>query len=219
MVINIRTEKWDMYIDTLQGHPTQCRSGHTIESLKFITELIPPDKFPVMLNIGAGEGLETKILHDLGYTSIGIINGETNSKFAKQNYGNMKILFVKHDMHDLPFKSESINAVYMNHTFEHSYAPFIFLIELYCVLKPNGRMWIAMPDFKEITDQTISGESKISHHHPNILCTNLFSQFFQTTGFKILQSNNNSYLLEKQDLKFVHSDVKTVILKRKEMFG
>jgi len=93
------------------------------------------------------------------------------------------------------------------------------MIELYCILKLNGRMWIAMPNFKEITDQTISSESKISHHHPNILCPNLFSQFFRTTGFKTLQENNNSYLLEKQNLEYVHSDVKTAILKRKKMFG
>jgi len=121
----MRTEKWNMYIETLQGHPTRCQSGHTIDNLKFITNLIPPDKFPVLLNIGAGEGLETKILHDLGYKTVGMINGDINAKFAKENYRYTNILFVKHDMHDLPFKSESFDAVYMNHTFEHSYAPFI----------------------------------------------------------------------------------------------
>ena len=217
----MRKEKWDMYINTLQGHPSACNSNHTVESLKFITELIPPYKFPILLNIGVAEGLETKILHDLGYITIGIINGKLNSDIAKRKYVSENMLFIQHDMHDLPLKSESVDAVYMNHTFEHSYAPFIFLLELYCVLKPKGRMWIAMPNFKEVNDPTVSSESLISQHHPNILCRNLFGLFFKETGFKIIQDNGNgnSYLLEKQGLESVHSDVRNVILTRKSLFG
>jgi ubiquinone/menaquinone biosynthesis C-methylase UbiE len=220
----MRREKWNLYLDTLQGHPSVCQSTRTIADMKFIKELIPPNRFRRMLNIGAGEGLETQLLQYLGYDVIGMIRGETNLNYAYENFPG--IIFIDGDMHDLPFPSESFDAIYTNHTFEHAYAPFIFLLELYCILKVGGRMWIAMPDFREITDNNIGDEGKIGHHHPSILCPNLFRQLFNTTGFKILSGNNNnndnksnSYLLEKQDLSYLHSDVRTAIKKRKEFFG
>lgn len=221
----MRQEKWNMYINTLQGHPSVCSSSHTIDGMKFITEYIPPKQFPKMLNIGAGEGLETKILSQLGYNVIGIIRGKTNLDYAYKNYPD--ILYVDYDMHDLPFPSNMFNAIYLNQTFEHSYAPFIFLLEMYCVLKEKGRIWIAMPEFKELNDPTKGESNTLNHHHPNIICYNLLKQMFESTGFKIIYSkqiNNNPYfdnpyLLEKQPLSTLHSDVRTVVMKRKEIFG
>jgi len=222
----MRTDKWQMYIDILQGHPSVCKSFHTIDSMKFITKLIPPSEFPKMLDIGVGEGLETKILKDLGYNVIGVIKGEVNLNFARKNYPGIE--FIECDMHDLPFPSETFNAIYTNHVFEHSYAPFIFLLEMYCVLKPKGRIWIGLPEFKEKNDPTANPDiNLVNHHHPNILCSNLYSLYFQKSGFKIVNQGSvkgnsyfdNAFLLEKQPLEFVHSDVQTVIKKRKELFG
>lgn len=51
-----------MYIDTLQGHPSLCQTYHTLESMAYIKEYIPPDKFPRLLDIDVAEGLETKLL-------------------------------------------------------------------------------------------------------------------------------------------------------------
>lgn len=223
----MRTEKWDMYIECLQGHSSVCKGNHTLTSMYFITQFIPPKQYPKMLNIGAGEGLESYILSKLGYDVTGIINGKVNSDFASKNYPHIN--FIDTDFHDLPFKSESFDCVYMNQTFEHSYAPFIFLIELYCILKDRGLIWIAVPHFKEIDDPTIGEPNKLNHHHPNILCNNLFKQMFHSTGFKIkyhlsIKENSyfdNPYLLEKQPLETsgIHSDVKTAIETRKAMFG
>ncbi len=219
----MRQEKWNMYLETLQGHPSVCSSSHTIESMKFITEFIPPKDFPYILNIGAGEGLETKILTQLGYKTIGIIRGTPNIEHAHKNFP--EIIFLDLDMHDLLFPSNTFDAIYLNHTFEHSFAPFIFLLEMYYVLKPKGRIWIAMPEFKEIDDSTITEPNKLYHHHPNMLCYNLLKQMFESTGFKILYSKkidknpyfDNPYLLEKQPLSTLHSDVRTAVLKREEM--
>jgi len=55
----------------------------------------------------------------------------------------------------------------------------------------------------------------------------LFCQFFEKTGFKVLQDEfkegtpyfDNPYLLEKQSIDVLHSDVRTAVLKRKELFG
>lgn len=221
----MKTEKWRMYVDTLQDHPTICKSFHSPDKMKFITSIIPPEKYPKMLNIGAGEGLETRVLKDLGYDVTGIVRGEINLEYAHKNYPD--IHFIEADMHDLPFLNESFDAVYMNQTFEHSYAPFIFLLELYSILKPSGRIWTAMPEFKEIDDPTIGEPNKLSHHHPNTLCYNLLKQLFESTGFKIIQNtsikNNpyfdNPYLLEKIPIEKLHDNVKKALKYRKKIFG
>lgn len=224
----MRENKWKMYLDTLQGHPSVCSSSHNVESMEFIKEYIPPKQFPKLLNIGAGEGLETYVLSQLGYDVTGIIHGDINLEYAIKNYlKNPYIKFIKCDMHDLPFSSNIYDAVYMNQTFEHAYAPYIFLIELYSILKEKGRIWTAMPEFKELNDPTRGESNTLNHHHPNIICYNLLKQMFESTGFKIIYLKqikdnpyfDNPYLLEKQPLSTLHSDVKTAILKRKEIFG
>jgi len=220
----MRTEKWQMYIDTLQGHPSVCKSNHTIESMRFITELIPPKDFPRMLDVGCGEGLETKVLKDLGYNVIGITRGLVNVEYAQEHYPEVKVLEM--DMHDLLFPISSFDALFLNHTFEHLYASFIAMLEMNSVLRMGGRVWIAMPEFKEVDDPMIGEVNRISHHHPNMLCWNLLQQLFEATGFTVLYKReiegnpyfDNPYLLEK-DNRNIHSDVKTALEKRKEVFG
>lgn len=221
----MRQEKWDMYINCLQKHPSACKAGHTTEKMNFVTEFLPLNTHRRMLNIGAGEGLETYVLQNLGYDVIAIINGKANVDFAIKNYPDIN--FIDTDFHDLPFKSETFDCVYMNHVFEHAYAPFVFLLELYSVLRKKGRIWTAMPHFKEINDPTLGESNKLSHHHPNILCNNLFTELFEATGFKIIyntpRDNNiyfdNPYLLEKQPISTLHSDVQLALQRRKELFG
>ena len=221
----MRTEKWQMYLGTLQGHPSICQSSHTVESMNFITNYIPPEDFPRMLDIGCGEGLEADVLRKLGYDVVGLTQGKVNVEYAQKYHPDVKILEM--DMHDLKFPSESFDAAYLNHVFEHSFAPFFLLVELYCVLKDGGRVWIATPHFKEKDDPTVGESNLISHHHPNMLSHNLFCQFFEKTGFKVLQDEfkegtpyfDNPYLLEKQSIDVLHSDVRTAVLKRKELFG
>ena len=222
----MRTEKWQMYIDVLQGHPSICKSSHNKGCMEFITEHMPVANFPRMLDIGAGEGLETKALKDLGYDVTGIVRGEVNIEFAKENFPGIE--FVDCDMHDLPFPSNSFDGIYTNQVFEHAFAPFIFLIEMFCVLREGGRVWIAMPEFKEKGDPTANKDiNYISHHHPNIISWNILSQMFEKTGFKVLYKKaieknpyfDNPYLLEKQPISFLHSDVQTVVNKRRELYG
>lgn len=223
----MNSDKWKMYMDKLQGHPSMCNSEHTIDKMSFINDYLPVNQFNKILDIGCGEGLESKILSDLGYDVTGIIWGEVNEKYARENYPNIN--FVNCDMHDLPFISNSFDAIFMNQVFEHLYAPFIFLLEAYCVLRDYGRIWIGLPHFKEIGDETANPDINfINHHHPNILCDNLFNQYFTKTGFKVIckpkRDNpyfDNVYVIEKQPLDFsgVHSTVKETIQKRRNIWG
>lgn len=234
----MRTEKWDLYIEK---HPSVAYTEHTIEGMQSITQFLPIDRYPKMLDVGVANGLETMVLQEIGYDVIGIINGKSNVEYAKKNFPDVR--YVETDMHDLPFLSKSFNAIYTNHVFEHSFAPFILLLEFYCVLKSGGRVWIAMPYFHEPKETNIDEsinidkndvniykdiyEGTISHHHPNTLCYNIFKQMFYAAGFKIIHKTkiekypyfDTPYLLEKQPLNFLHPDVQAIVNERKRLFG
>lgn len=221
----MRTEKWQMYLECLQGHPSVCQSSHTKDSMSFLKQHINPQTHPRILNIGPGEGLETWILKNMGFNPTGLVWGALNLEFGRKNYPDVD--FVEGDMHDLPFVSGSFDAIYLNHVFEHTFSPFIFLLEMYCVLRKNGRVWIAMPEFKELDDPTIEEPNRLYHHHPNMLSYNFLVQMFEATGFKVIYKKkidknpyfDNPYLLEKQSLDCLHSDVKMTVLNRKLNFG
>ena len=221
----MRTKKWDLYLGALQEDESLCGYDHTPENMRFITKLIPPDTFPALLDIGCGNGLEAKILKDFGYQVTGLIRGDANWKYAFDNFPD--VCFIEGDFHDLYIKSGLFNAVYMNHVFEHSYAPFIFLLELNCILTDGGRIWIGGPEFNELDDPRGELNRQRYHHHPNVICYNSLKTMFDSAGFKILYNtpikNNpyfdNPYLLEKKPFDQLHPDVQKAILKRKEVFS
>jgi len=209
-------EKWNFYIESLQGHPTRCNSSHTKDGLSFIRNKLPLGK---MLVIGCGEGKEVAVLKALGYDPIGITLGDTNLNYAKITFPDCDIRIM--DMHFLDFPSEYFDCAYSNHSFEHSFAPWIQMMELWRVLKPNGKIWIAMPHFRFPNDRNFGEVNEFSHHHPNLLHPELLKQLFKNTGFKILEHAQNKegnlyfdnyWLLEKdQDASSAHPDMRRTL--------
>jgi ubiquinone/menaquinone biosynthesis C-methylase UbiE len=196
----MRKSKWDFYLSVMQEHPQRCNSAVTEKDLLFLRGLINPLTHPKLLDIGVGEGKEASVLQGMGYDVTGIIWGETNLTFALENYKDVK--FINCDMHDLPFDSETFDAVYMNEVFEHSYAPFIFLIEIYSVLKKDGLCYIHGPKFddRNVPNEPDSINSNwISHHHPSIFPKNVYKQLFEKTGFEIIMQDaeGSTFLLKK----------------------
>lgn len=209
--------KWNAYMDNLQGHGNRCQSTKTIETLKCLLSIMPPDKYHNVLNIGAGEGLETKFLKDLGYNPIGIVRGTDNLKWARDNYKG--ITFIDCDMHDLPFGEGSFDAVYTDQVFEHSFAPFIVLLEIFSILRDGGLFYLTMPKFEErhTPNNPNTIEAKwISHHHPSMLSPNVFTQMFEKTGFEVIDKNEEImyFLLKKKGLNCLHSDVQRAVRQR-----
>jgi len=68
---------------------------HYVEKIK---QIMPPGKYPYILEIGAGSGSETKALMDAGYKVTGITFGKDNIRYAKENYD---IDLIEMDMHNL----------------------------------------------------------------------------------------------------------------------
>lgn len=210
--------KWNSYLTSLQGHGSRCNTSYTLDSMRFITSLIPPETHSKVLDIGVAEGLETSLLKQLGYNPVGIITGTENKQWAAEHYKDIE--FIECDMHDLPFDPATFDAVYMNQVFEHSFAPFIVMLEIYCVLREGGLCFIEVPRFDErhTPNNPNTMEAQwISHHHPSVFPKNVLKQIFEKTGFAIVYQNDEGYkfLLKKQPMKELHSDVQYAITRRK----
>jgi SAM-dependent methyltransferase len=213
--------KWNMYIGTMQGHGGLCKTHYTVESMSFITGLIPTCTHRRVLDIGVAEGLETSILKKLGYDPTGIIVGSENKQWAKDNYPDIE--FIECDMHDLPFKSGTFDAVYMNQVFEHAFAPFILMLEIYCVLRDGGLCFIEVPRFDERhtkNNPDTMDAPWVSHHHPSVMPSNVMIQIFEKTGFEISYKSEEGYrfLLKKMPLSAIHGDVRAAVIRRGNQF-
>jgi len=210
-------DKWNFYVKGMQLHQSVCSSTCSIESMGHIASLIDPKKFNKILDIGVGEGKETSILKELGYSPTGIITGEANKAWASEHYPGIE--FIDCDMHDLPFPKDSFDAIYTNQVFEHAYAPFIFLLECYSVLRRGGLFYICTPKFEERltpnNPDTLDAQW-ISHHHPSVFPANVYRQLFEKTGFNVLMQNDNetSFLLEKGPESNLHQDITNLLLRR-----
>lgn len=224
----MRAYKFNLYLDENEDEEDRVNeSGHTLDSMKFITNLISPKIYPKILDIGCGEGKEAYILERLGYKVVGITQGAQNLKYAKDNYPGIDIRVM--DMHDLEFPTQSFNAIYIHHAFEHSTAPFILLVEMYCTLSdvPPGLIWVGLPHSREPGDRDFNPMINIiNHHHRNMLSSVLFKSLFGVAFYiKDLSGSisspyfDQSYLLVKKSYNELHPRVQRIIDKRKKIFG
>ena len=207
-------EKWKLYLDCLQGHPTVAFIPEMDESRKnLIKNSLPINGFKNLLDIGCANGQETFELQQLGYNVIGITRGEVNIAYSKEKFPSVNVLSM--DMHDLKFEKERFDSVYMCHTFEHAFAPFLLLLEINYILRNKGRLLIITPSFVKETKEV----TMISYHHPTLFYTEQYIAMFQSTGFDIINlddSDNDGtriFLLEKNN-NDLHNNIKVVFINR-----
>ena len=202
--------RWEVYRQGLQGHPTIPHTEYKKEDLEYVLEFLPKGSF--VLDIGCADGKETLALQELGYNVIGLTNDGAGNVI---NYINKTIPTIKvynMDMNCLLFKSEYFDCVYMKHTFEHSFSPFIFMLELNRVLKEGGLILTEHPIYVKDSPMEIY---RIYYHHPNLLTKERHEDLFKSTGFKIekvdyMDGNCHRYLLRK-DSSILHSDVSSAL--------
>jgi len=176
--------KWEAYLAIHKKAETGGRGVdtepvetffHYVEKVK---EIMPPDKYPKLLEVGAGAGDETKAFMDAGYEVTGITFGIDNIKYAKEKYG---ITLLEIDMHDLPpFWKNTFDGAIVIHTLEHALAPIVVIGELYFVLKDYGRVYVAVPDPN-------AEQSKVIWH-TSLLYPEQVKYYFEYWGFKTIRS-------------------------------
>ncbi len=120
-----------------------------------------PNKELKILEIGAGDGGETRLLMDAGWTNItGITVGQKNISRAKDIYG-VDLLYM--DMHFMDFLRGTFDAIIGFQTYEHTPAPILLGLEFNRVLKAEGKLLLEVP----IGAQHMPEQS--SPHHMNVI--------------------------------------------------
>ncbi len=210
------SKKWNMYMDTIQGHPTVAHTDKSADLLREQVEShLPKGK---CLAIGCADGMEVKALDDLGYDTIGLTLGKINIEWANKNLPSIDIRIM--DFHDLEFPNEYFDCAYSDNSYEHTFAPMIHCLEVWSVLKIGGKWLIKMPSVEE----DVYAGNQLDHHHPNMYPQKYHKKVFDVCGFDYASvdlsrgQKNNDWILTKR-VTGIHSTIATVFNKRKEIFG
>jgi len=202
----MRKEKWDSYMNAMQGHPSIAYTDKSAEGMKKMGIL---DRLDMgrCLCLGAADGAEVRALCDIGYKAVGITLGQNNVDYGKKEY-NVELYLM--DMHDLLFGANTFQSAYSSHCFEHSLSPWIHVFEVRRVLKDGGKWWLNYP----ICDLGGSDTTRPSCHHPNCNYSDVQREMFEYCGFAIDYyehvGSEYRFLLRKDNSIRVSSAVKTV---------
>jgi ubiquinone/menaquinone biosynthesis C-methylase UbiE len=102
-----------------------------------------------ILDVGCGTGLHTAWFNAQGIETHGIT--VNRDEIAKRKHDNVAF----GDMCDIPFPAESFDFVFCLGSLEHTFSPFIALCEFNRVLRPDGMLFIDMPNIynMEVMDE------------------------------------------------------------------
>jgi 2-polyprenyl-3-methyl-5-hydroxy-6-metoxy-1,4-benzoquinol methylase len=171
----LRRENWIKYLKvTLQENKLEVHEPN-VEILYVFTEYLPSDRYHHVLDIGAGAGIDMKVLMDKGYEVTGIGFGDENIRYAREELG---IEIIQMDMHALKFKDETFDGILSIQTFEHALSPFIVASEISRVLKFGGRALIDTPDPDD--------EAMWSLHHPALLYPKQLRRLFSLVDLQVI---------------------------------
>jgi len=179
-------DNWNKLLEIVTSTDQETRSKTLTQAdyepfVKLFTEYCPPEQFPNVLDIGAGEGLETLALMKYPYTGVDALN------LGEHIDDNIPGLSINLDMHNLRPLISTISeldlalydAIFTLQTFEHALAPLMVILECRKVLRDGGRIFIDVPD----PDDPAMLETM---QHSSVLYANQWKALFTKAGFKIV---------------------------------
>jgi SAM-dependent methyltransferase len=162
-------EKWSILLESQLVYGTYHPSLGQQYIDRFL-QYAPPEKFRRLLRIGFGEGRVEKDALTSKYQVETITIQPWQGETAM-------------DMHDLKYASDSFDAIYAVQTFEHSYAPWLLLMECWTVLRMGGIVYFVVP-------------APDIHHvftHPNLLTEEQWLLALNMCGFKPIDHYTKRY--------------------------
>jgi SAM-dependent methyltransferase len=150
-----------------------------------------------LLDIGAGRGESLKAAKDKGWEAVGL---EPSSDFARAARLNSGAEVVEARLEQRPFEENSFDAVTLGAVLEHVFEPTALLAEIHRVLKPEGILWLDVPNeagaFYAIGNmyQRLRGRDWVVNLSPTFPPYHVFGftppslrRLLQATGFETLK--------------------------------
>lgn len=203
--------KWYVYEFQQIGDIAKPNENAIRAVTNLLLKEIPFEGFPKIADVGSGSGLITNELSRYYPNVYGIdFQHPVSMPFSIDSYTR-----IDGDFHELAsLLPEAVDAVITNHSFEHSYAPFILCCEVFCSLREKGRWFINLP-------HPTGPHAKISYHHPFVLQPDLLQDLFEATGFKILKMELGDtpyldywWILERKPVSLLPEELELVYMKR-----
>lgn len=152
---------------------------HKTVTSDVIDRFIKPMELPLdskILDLGCGPGYFLDKMRDLGYTNLEGVTLSIDDCNSCVSHGHR----VRHaDMNFLSDKDESVDMLFCRHSLEHSPFPYITLLEYNRVLRPNGRLYIEVPQ------PDCEQQHENNKNHYSILGKTMWLSLLQRTGFDI----------------------------------
>lgn len=160
--------KWTRYLRIPEEHPA---SSEQPDNMKYWGKFMLDYKR--VLDVGAGMGMLVNWLREKGINAVGITINKAEIHRGHKRYKN--VLLDYGDMHELPYSSNTLNAIHCKDTFEHSIAPYIVLCEFNRVLVKGGLCLIVVP-----------GEEWIEcDYHYSLLYERQMREMFKKCNFEL----------------------------------
>jgi 2-polyprenyl-3-methyl-5-hydroxy-6-metoxy-1,4-benzoquinol methylase len=103
-----------------------------------------------ILDVGSGKGLFLSVMKELGFESFGVELSPMAVHFSSKNYG---VNVFHGELEQANFSDEYFDLVTMWQVLEHLLNPFRSLQEIFRILKKNGLLIIAVPNFSSFQAQ------------------------------------------------------------------
>jgi SAM-dependent methyltransferase len=99
------------------------------------------------LDIGCGSGTFVQRMRDAGWSSYGVEVSEPAAQLAQSR--NLQVFWGR--LQDARFPSESFDYIRASHSLEHMTSPHESIDEIHRLLKPGGRVLIAIPNIESLS--------------------------------------------------------------------
>jgi SAM-dependent methyltransferase len=148
----------------------------TQDVVKRFIDPLDIDKSAKILDLGCGPGYFLKEMSDRGYTNV---TGLTLSREDAQKCQSQGFRVELLDMNFLNERDESVDMLFCRHSLEHSPFPYITLLEYNRVLRPQGVLYIEVPQ----PDCDRLHETNPNHY--SIMGRPMWLSLLQRTGFDV----------------------------------
>lgn len=182
-----------------------------------LTGLIPPDEYPRCLSIGCA-GREAIMLSEKGYSVTGIDLNPADCWWTRRHGVEAFTM----DAQNLTFPNGSFDCAVTSHCFEHTHAPWLAVLEMWAVLKPNALVLFVVPPYKE-ENWGFNRPDGIHESHSMCLTENQWKSILTRLGFDIvssrlcgdpLKSGHNAMLLRRQPFEETFENCRSLLTER-----